>query len=582
MLMQISEESIYKQPDSTLMYSEQLLALGKKTGDEKAIAAAYLVFGRHYSRSQEFEQSLLYLDKAANLFTKLNLPDELLKIQRTRADNEMRQGNFGKAMEILQSNIDESKKLKNLTEEALSTAAIGNIFTLNQQHEEAERQFLRALSIIRKTSSEREESLILFNLASCYFNWMKDEEGKKYLDTFFVIQQGLNDAALIASAKVNMANYYIFKERFDMAIKEYDDALVYFEKINAVPKIAFTLKRRADLYMMIGEYKKAIEDVSRCIALLEQKSEMDIHISDYYHIMYQANKKLGNHRKALEAFETAYDYKSKAISLETNRSLLELKEKYETEKKEEQIKLLEEQNKTKDALLKARAYFAIALAFLVIFSIAGAVLIRRQQRLKLQKKASELEHQVLRAQMNPHFIFNALNSIQRVYVEGDTNKANDFMADFAQLMRKVLTHNESTKIPVQEEIDTLRLYMDLEKLRSKDRFDYSIFIDEAISPLDTQIPPLIIQPFVENAIWHGLLPLTDRKGSITISLKANRGNTILVSIADNGVGFDDSENNKKHVSKGIGITEQRIGGKVTVKSEKGKGTVITFILKTVS
>jgi len=580
-LTKISEESIYKQPDQTIAYAERLLALAQKNGDEKAMAASYLILAKQYSRSQDFEKSLLYLEKAEKQYTTLNMPLELIRIRRIRAENEMRKGNFEVSMKILQANIDESKKLGNLTEEAINMAVIGNIFSFNLQYGEAEKQILEALAIINKTDSKREKSLILLNLAACYMNSGKFEEGKKNLDEFFVVQQELNDPVLKASAEVSMANYHVYKEQFGQAIRAYDEALRYFEKINETPKIAFTVKRRADLYLTMGEYKKAIADANRCIDLLKKKTEMDMLVADYYYIIYQANKALGNYKEGMEAFETAYEYKSKSLSAETANTILELKEKYKAEKKEEEIKLLEEQNKTKDALLQARTYSVIALSLLVVFGIVGIVLFRRQQRFNMQKKASELEHRVLRAQMNPHFIFNALNSIQRVYVEGNTDRANDFMADFAQLMRKVLEHSGSAKISVQEEVDTLRLYMDLEKLRSKNRFAYTITVDENISAIDTQIPPLIIQPFVENAIWHGVLPLADRKGEITISLKGDdEGRTVTVSVTDNGVGFHESEKSRKHISKGIEITEQRIGSKVAVQTVKGAGTTITFTIKT--
>lgn len=578
-LMTISEESIYKQPDLTVTYCEQLLELSKKAKHQEGEAVSYLTLARYYNRAQDFEQSHQYLEKAEQLFSRIKQANQLLKVSRVHAENEMRKGNFEAAMKILQANIDKSKKLKNPTEEAINLAMIGNIFTFNQQFGEAEKQLLKALMVIRTTVSKREESIMLSNLASCYFSWQKNEEGKKCLDTFFVIQQQLNDPVLLASAKANMANYYMYKGEFDRAINALNEAHLFYERINDIPKISFTLKRRADLFILMKEYQKAIADASTGIELLKDKNEMDIHIADYYYIIYQAYNALGKYKEAINAFETAYEYKAKAISSETSNTILELKEKYETEKKEEEIKLLQEQNKTKDARLQARAYFIIALLLLVVSIVTGVVFIRRQQKLKQQKKAAELEHRVLRTQMNPHFIFNSLNSIQRVYVEGDTDKANDFMADFAHLMRKVLENSGSTKVSVQEEVDTLRLYLELEKLRSKDRFNYAISVSEDIAVFDVQIPPLIIQPFVENAIWHGILPLTDRIGEIAISIQRHSGDELVISIADNGVGFDPDSKNTKYNSKGIEITEQRIGNKVIVNSTKNKGTTISFKLK---
>ncbi len=151
------------------------------------------------------------------------------------------------------------------------------------------------------------------------------------------------------------------------------------------------------------------------------------------------------------------------------------------------------------------------------------------------------------------------------------------MADFSQLIRKILENSSLNEITLSEEIETLRLYLELEKLRSKDHFTYQIHVDESIS-LNMKISPLLLQPFVENAIWHGVLPLENRVGEITIKITDFDEDTIQVIIKDNGVGFDERFRKKNKNSMGISITKQRIGFPVHIESTPGFGTTVSFKL----
>jgi sensor histidine kinase YesM len=185
------------------------------------------------------------------------------------------------------------------------------------------------------------------------------------------------------------------------------------------------------------------------------------------------------------------------------------------------------------------------------------------------KNRTDLEHKALRAQMNPHFLFNSLNSIQRMFVEGNTDAANEVMADFSSLLRRILNNSGKSRISLKEELDTLRLYLDIERIRCDNCFDYDIVLDESVDKLNMQVPPLVIQPFAENAIWHGVLPKKS-EGHIRIHLsKVLSGDFITCVVLDNGVGMD---KNMSSESKGISITEQRLGTKVIFEDPDDGGT----------
>lgn len=189
---------------------------------------------------------------------------------------------------------------------------------------------------------------------------------------------------------------------------------------------------------------------------------------------------------------------------------------------------------------------------------------RYQESLEYKAKLLTLEQQTLNASMNRHFIFNSLNSIQYFINTQDKLSANKFLSNFAKLIRKNLDSSaeDGGLVNLQEELERLELYLSLEAMRFKDRFDYHIQIDPKIDLESVKIPSMLFQPYVENSIIHGILPMTERKGKIDVVLELN-GNEILVRIDDNGLGIDKSLQQKglingDHKSKGMEITTKRI------------------------
>ena len=186
---------------------------------------------------------------------------------------------------------------------------------------------------------------------------------------------------------------------------------------------------------------------------------------------------------------------------------------------------------------------------------------KEKQLANLRQKTAELEMQALRAQMNPHFIFNCLSSINGFILTNETETASDYLTKFSRLIRMVLNNSKNSVIDLQEEIEMLRLYLDLERLRAQNSFDYNISFRNDIDTRSIFIPPLLLQPFAENAIWHGLKNKKE-KGIIDIAFWLEN-NLLVCSITDNGVGRKKSEALKsksaeKQKSMGMQITNERL------------------------
>jgi LytS/YehU family sensor histidine kinase len=189
--------------------------------------------------------------------------------------------------------------------------------------------------------------------------------------------------------------------------------------------------------------------------------------------------------------------------------------------------------------------------------------IRAAERSKteLNRKMAELEMQALRAQINPHFIFNALNSIQNYYSQNDERNANRYLTNFATLIRQTLTHSRDNWLTLADEIAMIRTYIELERMRFRDKFSYNILVDDAVDTEQIKIPAMLIQPYVENAIHHGLRHLASKGGLLSISFSI-RNKQLVCIIDDNGVGFSQAAEMEKrttvHRSLGMEITKNRI------------------------
>jgi LytS/YehU family sensor histidine kinase len=201
------------------------------------------------------------------------------------------------------------------------------------------------------------------------------------------------------------------------------------------------------------------------------------------------------------------------------------------------------------------------MVVVLVLLLSRARIIAKRRISEMNRKISEITQANLRQQMNPHFIFNTLNSIQYYMYQHDKLATNNYLTKFSSLMRKVLENSQHTSVPLRDELDALKLYLELEMIRFTDKFEYQIRVDEEIDTLLYKVPTMLIQPYVENSITHGLIP-AERKGIVKIDLKLD-SSFILCTIEDNGIGREASmDKNQKgenrHNSLGTQIISSRL------------------------
>jgi LytS/YehU family sensor histidine kinase len=224
---------------------------------------------------------------------------------------------------------------------------------------------------------------------------------------------------------------------------------------------------------------------------------------------------------------------------------------------------------TIEKLLYEKNWFKvlIGLVFLVVTGLLVGVIIQRirkreQEKTAFNKRISELEQLSRKAQMNPHFIFNSLNSIQQYVMDADVAGANKFISGFSRLIRQTLDFSSKPEISLEEELDYLTNYLELEKTRLENAFSWSVTIEKGVQPSEYYIPPMILQPFVENSVRHGLRFRRDKEGKVTITVKREK-DSLICTLEDNGVGRKAAMQHKSitpinYQSKGLSLTADRI------------------------
>jgi LytS/YehU family sensor histidine kinase len=264
------------------------------------------------------------------------------------------------------------------------------------------------------------------------------------------------------------------------------------------------------------------------------------------------------------AFQYLLEYSSSKdtlLDLTRKKELVDIQTRYETVAKEKQIESLTRENLLKELKLRQNKWFIFGLAGLVILVLLMALILVRQNKLKHSQQTLLLQQKLLRTQMNPHFLFNSLTSIQNFIIKEKPGLASDYLSRFSRLVRQILDNSMQDSVPLEQELEAIENYLSLQKVRYRELFDYQIDVDEAIDPETTQVPPMLAQPFIENSIEHGFKN-KGSKGNLSIRF-ISRDSVLRLEIEDDGIGREKAmeilkQSGKHHQSLATNITRERL------------------------
>ena len=532
----------------SILTAERLVKLkGSGGADRIRLGQAYFWMGRFYSAAGDYETAFSIMRKARNFYGTEQRVLRPWEIGMGSTHNLT--GNYDSAMYYLSPWLNRPG--------SGGKSVLGDLYISLKQYD-------NALKVINDAIKSEEGRNDQFVLGRNYIVAAKAYLGKN--DYASALTNARMSHSLLGKIKSNtyqINNYQVLSDIFNKMGK-YDSAF-YYLKLYTDSKDSLLKKQ---LYIKLNDYKKEAEEAKRIgqINLLQRNNLIkEKELLEQILLKEKSEAKLTLLDKSNEMKDQQLLIKDQSLKEE---SLLK-------EKQLSQLTLADKENKLKDQRLKQQVFIRNALlGGLLLFILLGVFVFRtlslkrkneklavKKGQAELQQRVTELEMQALRAQMNPHFIFNCLNSINRFIFKNETREASDYLTRFSRLIRMVLLHSQKKLVPLENELEMLKLYLDMERLRFKNAFDYHITTTNAIENSSVFIPPLLLQPFCENAIWHGLMH-KDGPGHLNIELNEDGGILICI-ITDDGVGREKAEvfkskSAEKEKSMGLKITKERL------------------------
>lgn len=369
-----------------------------------------------------------------------------------------------------------------------------------------------------------------------------------------------NDSSVASLSLINAGWNFYLEKMYDSSLYYYHKSLNYSIPAKLFSYASNSLGNIGTIYRDLNDYETAIEHYQKAIDQARQVNDF-FDLQWIYMDMSNMYLESGDTAKAYLAYVRFKEYSDEWLRSEATRDMTDARIRYEADTHNKELALL-------SLRLKNNRILNYGFAGLVILGLIIGWLILRAVKLGDKHRMSEMNHKIseltqanLRQQMNPHFIFNTLNSIQYYMYRHDELETNTYLTKFSCLMRKILDNSSKTSIPLRDELEALTLYLDLEKLRFNNKFSYEINVDEDIDPLVYKIPAMLIQPYVENSICHGLMP-GENHGLVTIDMKLEEDHISCI-IQDNGIGREAAHKirkmkNDSHDSLGTRIVSSRL------------------------
>ncbi|WP_395053317.1 tetratricopeptide repeat protein [Flavobacterium sp.] len=606
LLNQIADEYKIINPKEMIDYASKALQLSQKNNFKIEEGNAYhhignanVILGNYETGLDNFlkEQTIFESElKIKTLKNQIDLKNGLARAYGSIGFIFTEQGDYLKA---LQNNFKALKIFEetNSTEKILKiNNNIGVIYNTQGKYRKALVYYEKALKI-QKEKNDKSIGITTTNIGLCYFYLKNNSKALEYykMSEYYFVK--FPNPRGLGELYNNYGTFYFERNDEKLAIEYLTKALKIFESIEDKFGSADTYATLGSIYLKQNKYNLSITNINKSLQLGKEIGAL-YRVQDSEKDLSTIYEKLNNTTEALKHYKLYTKFKDSITNTEIAKNSIKAELNFEFDRKQILQKAEQEKKEIYIEAQKRSEKIKIFVGVLFLSSVSGIAFLiykRRQlrKRLTLEKELAVYEQKALHLQMNPHFIFNCLGSISSFIVQNSTDAAIKYLAKFSKLMRLTLEYSKETLIPIDKEIESLQNYLELEQLRFNNKFDFSINKAQDIDD-DVALPPLLLQPFVENSIIHGL-NTTVKNGSITVDFSINDESLICI-IKDNGIGIDKSKESKKqlvtmHKSMALNITNkrlemmetsttQRANVKLEEMNEDGEilGTKVTLVL----
>lgn len=508
------------EPDKAITYIEEAVTLSKTLGYQYGLRVSYNLLGTIYCNWGDYDLGVDFYFKSLEIGEVLNDHDGINTAHANLGKAFWEIGELDKAIEYQGKSLRGCKELQDKKGIASAHLNLGTIYSAQGNNKKAEKAFSRAKVMAHEIQAVTIEAIAYNNIA-----WTKCERGE-YDSATEEVLTGLKIAEKKGDAYY-IIPFYLTLGEINFATKNYKTSLEHLEVARTIAEEHGYKRVLPDLYLKMSNCYKELDNIG-------QQFE--------YYTLYAASKdSLYNDSKI--------------------QGTKRLEARYKNEKRLKEIELLQKDKAYRQSVMVGVIIASVLIIIVLILVFFQQRLRTQHQKTELNRKALELEHRLLRLQINPHFIFNALNSIQKFFVQGDEANVYRSIGDFSALMRGVLENSDKTFVRISEELKVLELYVKIEQLRVNNRFEIEFCIAPDVDVHQIEVPSMLLQPYVENAIWHGLMH-REEGGKILIEVK-RAAEYLQFIVEDNGVGREKTKamqqkHPKTHQSKGLQLMEDRV------------------------
>ncbi len=541
-------------------FLQEAIVLGLRLRYARGLTHAYNEIGTSKRNKSQYLLAADYHDKAIK-YAEETRDDRLIAISLNNAgvDNR-RMDQLQKAFDYHFRALHAAEKVNDVRNICVAYNSIGNIELSTAKYMDAIGHFTKALALEEKNRNELGVAINLGNIGYAYQGLGKIDLAIEFYKRSLDVNRKLRNPTGMVICYNSLGAAYQEKKDYAQAMDALQKALAVNDKVADKVHMAESYLNIGKLLSKQGEHEEARKYIQQSIDLSLFWGFKSMLMEDYKALTadYKAS---GDFEKSLEAQDKSLLYKDSILDENSALVLAQTRAIYDVDRKDNQIKLLEHDKQLSELRTRRNIVYMLSTAgFLLMLAVGGFFYIRHRN-LEANKHTLQLELRSLRAQMNPHFIFNSLSSIHRFIWSNNQEEASDYLTKFSRLMRMILDNTQHTFISLNKEVESLRLYLDLERLRCNGVFEYHINVAEDINDEEVMIPPMIIQPYVENAIWHGLVHKSG-KGVLDIDMLL-KGRTLVCIVTDNGIGRKRAMEIKAkkgvtHSSMGMKVTEGRI------------------------
>ncbi len=622
--------------DLGLSYFKNSLKLFESLKDTLGIASSYNSIGVNYLLKSNNNEALIYLEKSLKIYETLDAKEQLVGAHLNIANIYAKTGSYSKAISNYEKTLKISKAINHEYGTPYALNGLGHVYSEQGKHHKALEAFHLSFDYKEKIKDTLGMANALNSLGNQYRAIEKLDRSLEYHNKSLYFANNIENKSLIATNKGNIGRIFIKEKAYKKALKQINESLALSKEIGDIDQITNCLFSIGEINLLLDKPAKARQSFEKAIEICSENNDQFAlannylgvgetyyneknfekalsytlkgkQIADKLDLLASKNKasemlasiyeRSGNYKEALKEHKNHKVLSDSIFNKENIKKMAELEYEYKYKKELDsanirELKLTKTVLSTSEDLQKSRRrMFLGIIASLISVIILGVIIFSlklKHQKAKTQNIA--IEQKLLRSQMTPHFIFNSLSVLQGMILNKEDKKSVSYLSKFSKLLRITLENSRDKLVPLGQELQAVNNYLQLQNLEDNNAYNYTVKVDEAIDEQLFKIPPMLIQPFIENAIEHAFKNKTENR-EIDIQLKyVNK--ELICTIIDNGIGIDAKNGHQQQDKKSLAttITSERlkmlskdfnIKGSVHVEDRKHhqeQGTKVTLIL----